>query len=193
MALAAVILCATPRSGSTLLCDLLTESGVAGRPASFYRQQSIAYYAEQFGVPPGEGSAFDRDYLAAVRQHGTDDTGTFSLRIMWSSVADLMARLAPLFPDWATDAARFERAFGAPLYVHLSRRNKVAQAVSRLKAEQTGLWHRAADGSERERTAPAQPAVYDGARLAAFVAEAVAATREREVAFPDGRERPTQG
>jgi LPS sulfotransferase NodH len=58
--------------------------------------------------------------------------------------------------------------------VHLSRRNKVAQAVSRLKAEQTGLWHRAADGSERERTAPAQPAVYDGAHLAAFVAEAVA-------------------
>ena len=125
MALASVILCATPRSGSTLLCDLLAETGMAGRPASFYRQQSIAYYAEQFGVPLGEGTAFDRDYLVAVRRHGTDDTGTFGLRIMWSSVADLMARLAPLFPDCATGAARFERAFGTPLYVHLSRRIKV--------------------------------------------------------------------
>lgn len=174
MAHASLILCATPRSGSTLLCDLLTASGVAGRPASFYRREGIGDWAERLGVPAGEGIAFERAYLEAVRQHGTGDTGMFALRLMWPSLPELSARLAQLIPGLPSDAARFEHAFGTPLYLHLSRRDKVAQAVSRLKAEQTGLWHLTADGSERERTAPPQAPRYDGDRLAAFVAEAEA-------------------
>jgi LPS sulfotransferase NodH len=173
--MASLILCATPRSGSTLLCDLLAATGLAGRPDSFYRRQDIGYWAARLGVAPGEGAAFERAYLEAVRQHGTGDTGMFALRLMWPSLPELSARLGQLFPGLPDDAARFERAFGPPLYLHLSRRNKVAQAVSRLKAEQTGLWHLAADGSERERTAPPQAPRYDGDRLAAFVAEAEAA------------------
>lgn len=172
MAHASLILCATPRSGSTLLCDLLAATGLAGRADSFYRRQDIHEWAEQLGVPPGEGAAFERAYLDAVRREGTGDTGVFALRLMWPSLPELSARLAQLFPGLPSDAARFERAFGAPLYLHLSRRDKVAQAVSRLKAEQTGLWHLAADGSERERTAPPQAPRYDGDRLAGFVAEA---------------------
>ena len=31
------------------------------------------------------------------------------------------------------------------------REDKVGQAISRLKAEQTGLWHKFSDGTERER------------------------------------------
>lgn len=174
MTYASLILCATPRSGSTLLCDLLAATGLAGRPASFYRREGIDEWAERLGVPPGEGAAFERAYLEAVRRKGTGDTGVFALRLMWSSLPELSARLAQLFPGLSSDAARLERAFGTPLYLHLSRRDKVAQAVSRLKAEQTGLWHLAADGSERERTTPPQAPRYDGDRLAAFAAEAEA-------------------
>jgi trehalose 2-sulfotransferase len=170
----AYIICATPRSGSTLLCDLLASSGVAGRPDSFYRRQSIADFARDFGVPATdgiEGVAFDRVYLDAVRREGKGDTAVFGLRLMWSSVAELSRRLDGLFPGLPSDAARLERAFGKPVYLHLSRDDKVAQAVSRLKAEQTGLWHVAADGSERERSAPPQPAVYDADRLQDFIDE----------------------
>ena len=39
-------------------------------------------------------------------------------------------------------------------YLHLSREDKLAQAVSDLKAEQSGLWHVFTDGSERETTDP---------------------------------------
>ena len=84
---------------------------------------------------------------------------------MWPSVAEASHRLDGLFPGLPSDAARFERAFGKPLYLFLSRGDKVGQAVSRLKAEQTGLWHRAADGSERERSAPPRPPAYDRDRL----------------------------
>ena len=47
----AYIICATPRSGSTLLCDMLAGSGVAGNPNSYYRPPSIAHFAAQMGVP----------------------------------------------------------------------------------------------------------------------------------------------
>jgi len=54
----------------------------------------------------------------------------------------------------------------------MQRKDRVAQAISRLKAEQSGLWHRHADGSERERVKSHQAPQYDGAQLERFVAEA---------------------
>jgi LPS sulfotransferase NodH len=55
--------------------------------------------------------------------------------------------------------------------VHLSRKDKVAQAVSRIKAEQTGLWHVNADGTERERVKSGQAPVYEARSLTEQVAE----------------------
>lgn len=172
------VLCATPRSGSTLLCDLLIATGIAGHPESFYRRESIAAWAAEHGEPSDEGEAFDWIYLEAVRAEGSNGTGCFGLRLMWSSLPDLSTRLEPLFPGAASDPARLEAAFGRLRYVYLWRGDAVAQAVSRLKAEQTGLWHRYADGRDRERIKPPEPAIYDFARLAAFVAESETANAE---------------
>jgi trehalose 2-sulfotransferase len=117
------------------------------------------------------GDDFERTYLEAVRRTAGAQTGILGLRVMWSTVAELSARLSAIYPDAPDDAARFELAFSRPLYIHLSRQDKVAQAVSWLKEEQSGLWHRAADGTGRERTAPPAPLVYDAGRLAALVEE----------------------
>lgn len=170
----AYIICATPRTGSTLLCDLLAGTGVAGRPDAFYRRESIGDFIAEWGAdlsPPYEGEAFEREYLAAAVQHGSADTGQFGIRIMWPSLAEMDARFAPLFPDARTTSARFAAAFGAPVYILLSRRDKLAQAISRVRAEQTGLWHRHADGSERERSAPGRLPEYDAAAITAQMEE----------------------
>ena len=79
----------------------------------------------------------------------------------------------------SSDSARFRSAFGPPFYVHLSREDKVAQAVSRLKAEQSGLWHVNADGTERERQKPGQAPVYDARGLS----EQVARLEEHDAAW----------
>ena len=153
MAISSYIIAATPRSGSTLLCDLLSGTGIAGQPHSYYRREDILDYARTWGVSSPDvigDEAFERTYLEAVRRAGAAQTGIFGLRLMWSSVAELSARLSAIHPDRLDDSVRFELAFGKPLYIHLSRRDKVAQAVSLLKAKQSGLWHRAADGTERE-------------------------------------------
>lgn len=173
MGFSAYMICATPRSGSTLLCDLLTAVG-AGRPHSFYRRQSITEWAEHFGVPIDSGTdnvEFDRAYLGAAIREGKGDTDCFGMRIMAETRPELSVRLDRLFPGLATDPSRFEAAFGPLLYIHLSRPDKVAQAISRVRAEQTGLWHMNADGSERERVAPPQPATYDAERIDRHVRE----------------------
>jgi LPS sulfotransferase NodH len=174
VAFSSYIIASTPRSGSTLLCDLLSGTGIAGQPHSYYRREDILDYAREWGVssPDAIGDeAFERTYLEAVRRAGAAQTGVFGLRLMWSTVTELSARLSAIHPNPLDDAARFELAFGKPLYIHLSREDKVAQAVSLLKAKQSGLWHRAADGTERERSAPAAPLIYDADHLTGLVEE----------------------
>ena len=55
--------------------------------------------------------------------------------------------------------------------MHLTRQNKLDQAISRLVAEQTGLWHLAADGTELERQTPPEPPVYDGPAIARHLSD----------------------
>lgn len=164
----AYIICSTPRSGSTLLCDLLTATGVAGRPQSYFRSQDASHWAGLWNVN-GRNSAtspeFNRAYLTAMAKAGTAGTGMFGLRLMWPSVIEATLRLNAAFGGEADLARRFEHRFGPTLFIHLSRQDKVAQAVSLVRAEQTGLWHLAADGSVRQRTAPAQTPVFDASRI----------------------------
>jgi trehalose 2-sulfotransferase len=172
MTVASYIICATPRSGSTLLCDLLSQTGVAGHPNSFYRQESLADFVKEWSLAPGSGIDFERRFLAAAIKAGTGDTGTFGMRVMWPSMPYLLEQLGRLFPDKTTDTARLSAAFGAPLYIHLQRKDRVAQAISRAKAEQSGLWHRHADGSARELVKEFQAPVYDRIQLERCIAEA---------------------
>jgi len=157
------IICATPRSGSTLLCDLLRRTGAAGRPASYFRRQSIPGYASRLNVENCDdmgGEAFFRAYIDAVMIAARSGCTVSGIRIMWESLGELNSRLDVLFPGLANDAARLEAVFGKIAYVHLSRGDKLGQAISLAKASQTGLWHVAPDGSELERTLPPQPAEY---------------------------------
>lgn len=156
------------------MCDLLSDTGVAGRPNSFFRRQSFQWWAEHLSVSVEDWKddcAFDEAYLAAVLRQGASGTPIFGLRLMWESVADLSNRLGALYPELPSDSARFQAAFGARVYIHLSREDKISQAVSRLKAEQTGLWHANADGTERERTKAPQAPSYNAKALSDQLAE----------------------
>lgn len=169
----AYIICGTPRSSSTLLCEMLAATGVSGCPNSYFRTQNIAEWAEDWGVPAASGTAdadFAANYLAAMIRVGTNGTGVFGLRLMWGSVADAEALLSRVYRPRPIPEL-FERAFGETLYIHLSREDKLAQAISLVRAEQSGLWHLAADGSVFEGVATPQPNHYDGPRIAAVIDE----------------------
>lgn len=94
-----VIVCATPRTGSTLLCARLAPSGVGGSPESCYRAKDCAGHART------------------------------------------------------------------------RRRDAVAQAVSRLKAEDSQVWH-----LDRTKATRACIPTHDATRLDAFIAATATAT-----------------
>ena len=167
--IASYIICTTPRSGSTLLCKLLASTGKAGQPDSFYhRPKFMREWADEWGLSDSgtfSKSDFDRAYLAAAMKAGDAGTGIFGLRLQQKYLELLSQTLDHIYPGLLSDKDRFERAFGKTLYLHLTREDKVAQAVSLVKAEQSGLWHLNADGTELERSAEPQEIHYDLKRI----------------------------
>lgn len=162
------VLCTTPRSGSTLLCSLLAATGVAGVPKSFFHEPSVDSWAANLLHPPQRGAGeiqYARDVVDAAIAEGTGGTGIFGLRLQRDSFEYLLSTLALLHPGRMSDADRLRAAFGRTLFIHLTRPDKVAQAVSCVKAQQTGLWHMRPDGTALERQKKHQDPVYDGAAL----------------------------
>ncbi len=156
----AYVICATPRSGSTLLCTLLKATGIAGDPNSYFRPDDVAEWALEWGLPSAD-HCFGSAYLNAMRHAGRGRTPLFGLRLMAENIPDASDCLARCFAQQRDDAARFNAAFGITCYIHLTRADKVAQAVSYVKARQSGLWHQAPDGTDLERIGTPQTPKYD--------------------------------
>lgn len=170
---AAYMICTSPRSGSTLLCHLLRQTGKAGFPESHFHEPSLDAWLEEFGLE-ARGFASHEAALRAVFRSaiacGKGESDIFGLRMQRHSFAFFASQLAILYPALPDDASRIEAAFGKTLFVHLKREDKLNQAISWVKARQSGLWHLASDGTELERlSAPAEP-VYDPAAIAAQLA-----------------------
>lgn len=162
------VICTSPRSGSTLLCKMLAATGVAGKPESYFYGTSLEGWINDLGVALGETASERSIVEAAFRSaisRGRDGTDVFGLWLQAHSRAFFLTKLAMVYPDAANDIDRLELAFGSTLFVHLTRQDKIDQAVSYAKAQQTGLWHMAPDGSELERNAPHREPVYDAAQL----------------------------
>ena len=108
---------------------------------------------------------FNIAYLNAAVVAGKGRTEIFGLRLMRENLDGLSAILDQIFPQLPSDKVRLERAIGSILCIHLSRLDKLAQAISLIKAEQTGLWHIAPDGTEIERLSPPEEPQYDFERI----------------------------
>ena len=133
------VLCGTPRTGSTLLCGLLSSTGVLGHPESYFRGPDEARWAEQFGLPTADGRALDfRAFATRAREAGSTPNGVFGVRIMWGSLDRPLHGLA--HSSGSSDLAVLERALGPLAFVHLRRDGLLEQAVSWCRAEQTGSW-----------------------------------------------------
>ena len=136
------LICATPRSGSTLLCGLLRSTGVAGRPESFFRREDLDAYAGRWGVPRPADGAVDFPYVRAALAAGSTPTGVFGARIMWGTMTELTEALrSAAGGSTVSDSDLLSGAFGRTRFVHLRRHDRVAQAVSWARAAQTHFWH----------------------------------------------------
>jgi LPS sulfotransferase NodH len=170
--------CATPRSGSTLLCETLKATGVAGCPDEYFEallgtdtpRRPHEYFADP---PPGvaallpdvpaapapELEPFDA-YLRSVVRRATTPNGVFGAKLMWGYIGDFAGRLRTAFGFTGDARAVLPAAFPTARYVQIVRRGKVEQAVSLWKALQTQDWREpeAVGGGERR-----EPVYHEGA------------------------------
>ena len=95
----AYLLCGTPRTGSTLLCDLLRSTDVAGRPESYFRLPDEQAWADRWQLPRNGAGAFDYgDYVRAAVVAGSSPNGVFGARVMWGTLEEIVTKLAPFIP-----------------------------------------------------------------------------------------------
>ena len=115
-------ICTTPRSGSTLVCSQLWREGRMGAPREYFNLNGDLFRLQ--ALLQCRNIAHYTDELLRRR---TSPNGVFGLKLF--------------FDHWHTflSSGRLER-FGKMKFVHLQRRDRVAQAVSRVIATQTGLW-----------------------------------------------------
>src|SRR4051795_8940354 len=160
------LIAATPRSGSTLLCELLAATGVAGRPAEHFedlqangRPRQPREYFDGVGDPavlellaptePGAPVTPDasRRRCASALREGMTPNGVFATKVMWSYLPDLLHGLQAL-PQCAglRGAAALAAAFPGLRHVQVLRRDKGAQGVSLWTAGQTAQWRDEGDG-----------------------------------------------
>lgn len=144
----------------------------AGHPGSHFHVPDLAAWRSEYGLPV---DAPLRDILAAGHARGRGRDDRFGLRLQRRSATFLFEQLRNQHPKAPSDCAAFEAEFGPTRWIYLWREDVVAQAVSVEIARQSGLWHRAPDGTEIERLSPPAAPVYDRAALAAHIAEFVAA------------------
>jgi len=157
----AYLVLATARSGSTLLCETLRETGVAGRPLEHFEvfaPTSLPRQPREYfhGVTdpeildllaplePGTPAVqTPEEWWERILREGTGDNGVWGGKLMWAHTGDLLRRTRGLPGFGDADLATTLRALlRDPDLILMVREDKVAQAVSLWRAVQTETWRR---------------------------------------------------
>jgi LPS sulfotransferase NodH len=137
---ASYLVCSIPRSGSSLLCELLGSTGLAGAPAEFFHPDKMRMLQDRWEAPTLD------DYLRELLARKTSPNGVFGAKAH-------LGQYDPLFGD--SDPRGF---LPSPQLVLITRRDRLRQAISWVRALQTQRWV--------NRDAPEErPAVFDAEHI----------------------------
>ena len=132
----AFFICAVPRSGSTLLCDLLQATGVAGSPMEYGVQENEQIWKHAYGFND------HRNYfIHYAHRLSVTGNGVFSAKLMFKQMTAFVSDLKRYKSiDAGGMIETIDLAFGKPRYIQVLRKDKERQAISLVRAEQTGSW-----------------------------------------------------
>jgi trehalose 2-sulfotransferase len=164
------LLCSAPRTGSTLLTQALTATGIAGLPNEYFSSNGNqeALWKFKLDIKPAD------DYLTRIAEFATTPNGVLGLKLHLHQCSALVEKLTqehrmPAFrqkqvfnrniaslrpklpvtlhvesgnmPFWAEKLpALLRERFGEPKYLWLRRDNLVAQAISFYRAVKSDEW-----------------------------------------------------
>lgn len=138
------------RTGSAILAHALAGTGRHGAPDEHLTAGDMDAWSERLGVrSPLHGGSM-MVYLDALRSATSSPGGGFGTKLHTSAIP-MVARLLAREPGAPSDAAALLRwAFPDTVVLWSRRRDRVAGAVSRWRAQTTGTWARAAGTSRSE-------------------------------------------
>ena len=140
-------ICTSPRTGSNYLCELLSSTGVLGRPREYFNAPGRRTHDDPT-YPDDPVEQFGR-----ILTMGATPNGVYGLK---------------LFPDQHDQIAKtcaWTKLLPNLKFITLERRDVLGQALSWARAAQTGQY--------RSSVPMLSPAVYDGALIHKFIYEAV--------------------
>lgn len=124
----------TTRSGSTLFCEYMTANGL-GRPAEYFQypfgKQNYSVY-KALGVSKRDFKGFLRELIKQCSPNGI-----FGAKVLWDHKNALLERVQRYNPK----IRRIEDLFPDMKWIHIQRKDKVAQAISLWRAVHSGRWH----------------------------------------------------
>ena len=139
-----LIICASQRTGSGLLGSALWSTGVCGRPDEYFSAAARREYEGTWGCTRAE-------YMGRMVEFATTPNLVFGAKVHWPHVdaaCRWLARGGVRHRSRVTNP--FVRLAPNVLFCWVSRRDKIRQAVSLLRAEATGEYRR------RDGAPPAQ-------------------------------------
>jgi LPS sulfotransferase NodH len=113
----------TPRSGSTYLCDLMSQINRFGRPNELINQDGVPRIMKD---SPGRNPD---EYIRNVMRDRQTENGVSGLKASWFQFENFM------------NSMNDQAYLSGFKYIYLTRRNLAAQAVSLYKATSTGVFH----------------------------------------------------
>jgi LPS sulfotransferase NodH len=168
------LVCATPRSGSTLLCHLLDQTEIAGHPEEYFealRHSGLPRRPHEYFDPERHANIIERlafrempdsephpsplwqpetydSYVEWAIEQGTTPNGVFGAKLMWGYLGDFAALLRGIDGLAGLPVPELlTRVFPGLRYIQITRQDKFRQAISLWKAVQTQAWRQ--DGAAR--------------------------------------------
>jgi LPS sulfotransferase NodH len=123
----------TPRSGSTYLCDVLTQTKRLGRPQEWLGASSIPKRIDK-NMPGRSPEEFLRNALRVTKSKNN----VAGLKASWFQFNDFKQALGN------------QEALKKFKYIYLTRRDLAAQAVSLYKATKSGIFHSDSQTNEED-------------------------------------------
>ncbi|WP_286233225.1 Stf0 family sulfotransferase [Thalassotalea sediminis] len=127
-----VLVLSTPRSGSSLFCDVLTNTGMLGECREWFNNRYLAAYGKLTGNPQVQFN----EYLQFIMEKTVGNTGVFAVNAHIEHMMFFAQRKVSLLD------------LGFDVVVFVKRKNKLAQAVSLAKSNITDSWSSETDNTE---------------------------------------------
>jgi len=129
-----IFIATLPRTGSSLLSADMRSTEALGEPREWFLPKRVNNLSEKWGIAEGDLPT----YITALRKRKSTDNGVVAVKLMVNHLG--IMHNAGMLPERRRFRALLDLFDEEPLVIRLLRGDKLRQAISLLKARQTGKW-----------------------------------------------------